>query len=78
LRYEWDWSTEPSPEAFVAHARDWRAEGFQIIGGCDGTHLQEFRALVEALRKGESARSCRRFGATTRIGRTSGHAALRS
>jgi homocysteine S-methyltransferase len=50
LRYEWDWSTVPATEEFVAHARSWREEGFQIIGGCCGTRPQEIRALVEAFR----------------------------
>lgn len=56
LRYEWDWSTAPSPEEFVGHARRWREEGFQIIGGCCGTRPQEIRALVEALREDEPDR----------------------
>ena len=50
LRYEWDWSTVPATDEFVAHARRWREEGFQIIGGCCGTRPQEIRALVEAFR----------------------------
>ncbi len=50
LRYEWDWSTVPSTDEFVAHARSWREEGFQIIGGCCGTRPKEIRALVEAFR----------------------------
>ena len=48
LRYEWDWSTVPSVDEFVAHARRWREEGFQIIGGCCGTRPQEIRGVVEA------------------------------
>ncbi|MFN8590421.1 MAG: homocysteine S-methyltransferase family protein [Thermomicrobiales bacterium] len=50
LRYEWDWSTVPATEDFVDHARRWREEGFQIIGGCCGTRPQEIRAVVEAFR----------------------------
>lgn len=54
LRYEWDWSTVPPTEEFVDHARRWREEGFQIIGGCCGTRPQEIRALVEAFRDAAS------------------------
>lgn len=50
LRYEWDWSTVPSVEEFVAHARKWQEEGFQIIGGCCGTRPVEIKAVVDALR----------------------------
>jgi homocysteine S-methyltransferase len=50
LRYEWDWSTVPATDEFVAHARRWAEEGFQIIGGCCGSRPQEIRALVEAFR----------------------------
>src|SRR5215211_7650029 len=55
LRYEWDWSTVPATDEFVAHARRWSDEGFQIIGGCCGTRPQEIRALVEAFRSANPA-----------------------
>ena len=48
LRYEWDWSSCPPPEEFVAHAQKWAAEGMQIIGGCCGVRPVEIRGLVEA------------------------------
>jgi len=53
LRYEWDWSSCPPPEVFVEHARQWAAEGMQIIGGCCGARPVEIAGLVEAF--GESA-----------------------
>ncbi len=48
LRYEWDWSSCPTPDVFVDHARRWVSEGMQIIGGCCGVRPLEIRALVEA------------------------------
>lgn len=48
LSYEWDFSTNPTPEAFVAEVRGWVAEGCQIVGGCCGTRPEHIRALVEA------------------------------
>lgn len=48
LRYEWDWSSCPPPEEFVAHAQKWAAEGMQIIGGCCGVRPIEIQGLVEA------------------------------
>lgn len=48
LSYEWDFSTNPTPEDFVAEVRGWVAEGCQIVGGCCGTRPEHIRALVEA------------------------------
>lgn len=50
LDYEWDWSSCPPTEEFVAHARTWVEEGMQIIGGCCGTRPEQIRALVEAFK----------------------------
>lgn len=49
LEYEWDWSTCPTPEEFLNHARQWVEEGMQIIGGCCGARPAHIRALVEGL-----------------------------
>ena len=48
LEYEWDFSTNPSPERFVAEARAWVEEGMQIVGGCCGVRPAHIRALAEA------------------------------
>jgi len=41
--------TPLSPDDFVAHARDWVAEGVQIVGGCCGVELEHIRRLRAAL-----------------------------
>ena len=50
LSYEWDFSTNPSPERFVAEVREWVAEGAQIVGGCCGVRPEHIRALADAFK----------------------------
>ena len=50
LEYEWDWSTCPTPDQIVEHARGWADEGMQIIGGCCGARPAHIRGLVEAFK----------------------------
>jgi homocysteine S-methyltransferase len=50
LRYEWDWSSCPTPEQFLNSARAWVDEGMQIIGGCCGARPAHIKALVDGLR----------------------------
>ncbi|MCS7220687.1 MAG: homocysteine S-methyltransferase family protein [Anaerolineae bacterium] len=38
-----------TPEALAAHARQWAAEGFRVIGGCCGTTPDHIRSIVQAL-----------------------------
>lgn len=47
LQYEWDFSTNPSPERFVAEVRAWIDEGMQIVGGCCGVRPEHIRALAD-------------------------------
>jgi len=49
LRYEWDWSSCPTPEEFLNSARRWVDEGLQIIGGCCGARPAHIKALVDGL-----------------------------
>ena len=50
LDYEWDFSTNPTPEAFLAELRGWVADGAQILGGCCGVRPEHIRALADAFR----------------------------
>ncbi len=49
LRYEWDWSSCPTPEQFLNSARHWVDEGLQIIGGCCGARPAHIEAIVDGL-----------------------------
>ena len=50
LEYEWDFSTNPTPERFVEEVRRWVDEGMQIVGGCCGVRPEHIRSLADAFK----------------------------
>jgi S-methylmethionine-dependent homocysteine/selenocysteine methylase len=46
-----------SPEEYLAQARQWVAQGVQIIGGCCGIGVECIRALREGLPRAIPARA---------------------
>jgi S-methylmethionine-dependent homocysteine/selenocysteine methylase len=46
---DWMFTDECPPEKYVAAAREWRALGARVIGGCCGTTPEHVRALREGL-----------------------------
>jgi homocysteine S-methyltransferase len=49
--WEWRWEHVLSPEAFAAEARQFAAEGMNIIGGCCGTRPADIQAAAEAIKR---------------------------
>ena len=48
---EWSFEDTITPENLVAFARDWKAEGATIFGGCCGTGPEHVRALAGAFKR---------------------------
>jgi S-methylmethionine-dependent homocysteine/selenocysteine methylase len=46
---DWMFTDEYPPEKYLAAAREWRALGAQVIGGCCGTTPEHVRALRDGL-----------------------------